>query len=106
MNDLWIPLLPFAALIPWLFFLVARRSKDCPDCNKPLPQIQSPLTMTKRQWFEGGYVCRNCGCEADIAGNKVPAGVGPQRRSIITGIGLLTLAVVPALILLTVLLYR
>ncbi len=106
MNDLWIPLLPFAAFFAWLFFFPMGRRKACPNCNERLPPVQSPLTKTKRQWWEGGYVCRNCGCEADIAGNKVPAGVAPQRRSMITGIALLTLAVVPAFILVTVLLYR
>ena len=106
MNDLWIPLLPFAAFLAWLFFFGMGRRKACPNCNQWLPRIQSPLTKTKRQWLEGGYVCQNCGCEADIAGNEVPAGVVLQRRSIITWIGLLTLAVVLGLILLTVLLYR
>ncbi len=106
MNDLWIPLLPFAVFFAWLFFSGMGRRKVCPDCNERLPPFQSPLTKTKRMWWEGGCVCRNCGCETDSAGNKVPAGVGPQRRSIITGIALLTLAVVPALILLSVLLHR
>jgi hypothetical protein len=106
MNDLWIPLLPFAVFFAWLFFSGMRRCKVCPDCDKPLPRIQSPFTKTWRQWVEGGYVCQNCGCEADIAGRKVPAGTAPQRRSIIIGIGLLTLSVVPAIVLLTMLCQR
>ena len=105
MNDLWIPL-PFAVFFAWLFFFGMGRRKVCPDCNKPLPRIQSPSTKTWRQWVEGGYVCQNCGCEADIAGKKVLAGTAPQRRSIIIGIGLLTLAVVPAFVLLTMLFQR
>ena len=107
MNDLWIPLLlPFAVFFVWLFFFGMGRGKACPNCNKPFPPFQSPFTKTKRQWWEGGYVCQNCGCEADIAGNKVPAGVGPRRRSIIIGIGLLTPAVALTLILWAVILYR
>jgi hypothetical protein len=106
MNDPWIPLLSFGVFFAWLLFFGAGRRKVCPDCNKPLPRIQSPFTKTKRQWLEGGYVCRNCGCEADIAGRKVPAGTAPQRRSIIIGIGLLTLAVVPAIVLLTLIVRR
>ena len=103
MNDLWIPLLPFA-FFAWLLFM--GRGKACPNCNKPLPPFQSPFTKTKRQWWKGGYLCQNCGCETDIAGNKVAAGVGPRRRSIVIGIGLMTLAVVPAFILWTVILHR
>jgi len=105
MNNFWIPLLPFIVFFAWFFLAMARR-KPCPGCNKPMPPFQSPFTKTKRQWWEGGYVCQHCGCEADIAGNQVPAGSAPKRRSIITGVALLTLAFVPAVILLSVLLYR
>jgi hypothetical protein len=55
---------------------------------------------------EGGYVCRNCGFEVDTAGTKVPAGTAPQQRSIITGIGLVALAVIPAIVLLTLIFRR
>lgn len=101
MNELWIPFIPFALFFAWLFFFGVKRRRACPGCNKPLPLIQSPFTKTRRQWFEGGYVCPNCGCEADITGKKVPAETAPQPRSIITGIGLLALAAVPAVVLLT-----
>jgi hypothetical protein len=103
MNELWIPLFPFAVFFAWLFFFGMGRGKSCPDCAKALPLFQSPFTKTKRQWVEGGYVCQNCGCEVDIAGAKVAAGTAPQRRSIIIGIGLLMLAVVPAFVLLIML---
>ena len=98
--------LPFAIFFAWLFFFGLGRRKTCPDCHKPLSLIQSPLTKTMRQWFEGGYVCQNCGCESDIAGMKVQAGTDPNRRSIITGIGLLLLAVVPAIVLIAVIFKR
>ena len=106
MNDFWLPLLPFTVFFTWLLLFGMRRSKPCPDCGKPLPSIQSPFTKTKRQWFEGGYMCGGCGCEADTAGNKVADGAAPKRMSIITGIGLLALAAVPAIILLTALFRR
>jgi len=48
MNDLWIPLLPFAAFFAWLFFFGMVRRNACPNCNKPLPPIQSPFMKTKR----------------------------------------------------------
>jgi hypothetical protein len=92
----------FAGL--FLFILVRRNA--CPDCNKPLWPIQSPFTKTWRQWVEGGYVCGNCGCQVDIAGRKVPAGTAPQQRSIITGLGLVALAVIPAIVLLVLLFQR
>jgi hypothetical protein len=105
MSVLWV-LFPFALFFAGLFFVVLVRRKACPDCNEPLSPIQSPFTKTWRQWVEGGYVCQNCGCKVDIAGTKVPAGTAPQKRSIITGIGLLALAVIPAIVLLTLLIRR
>jgi hypothetical protein len=106
MSDLWIPLLPFALFFAWLLFFATRRVRLCPDCHAPLPAIQSPWTKTKRQWIEGGYVCRNCGCEADVTGKKVPAGTAPRRQSVIAAVVLPALAVIPALILLAIILQR
>ena len=71
MIDLWIPLFPFVVFFAWLFIFGMGRQKLCPDCNKPLPRIQSPFTKTKHQWIEGGFICSNCGCESDINGTKV-----------------------------------
>ena len=104
MSTVWPALLPFAVFLAWLLFFRMGRRKVCPDCNKPLPPLQSPFTKTKRQWVEGGYVCQNCGCETDSTGEKVPAGTAPSRRSLIVGIGLLTLTAIPAVVLLTMLL--
>ncbi len=106
MSELWIPFFPFALFFAWLFFFGVGRRRACPDCNKPLPLFQSPFTKTKRQWFEGGFVCQDCGCEADVAGRKVQAGTPPQLRSIITGIGLLALTAVPAIVILVMLFQR
>lgn len=106
MSPLWPAILPFAVFFVFLVVFSMRRPKACPDCRKPLPLLQSPLNKTKRQWWEGGYVCRNCGCEADIAGNKVPAGAAPQRRSITGGMALLTFSIAVAVALVTVLLSR
>lgn len=102
MPDSWMPLLPFAVFFAWLLFFM-RRTPACPDCHKPLSAIQSPLKKTPRQWLEGGYICANCGCESDIAGKKVAAGAAPQRRSILTAIGLLAVTGIPAAILTAIL---
>lgn len=103
MNELWILLFSVGVLFVWLFFFGVGRRKACPDCNEPLPLIQSPFTKTTRQWFEGGHICKACGCETDIAGRKVRAGTRPQTRWVLTGIGLQVLTVIPAIVLLTVL---
>ena len=97
---------PFAPFFVILLFCAMRRQKPCPDCGEPLPRIQSPLKMTKRQWFEGGYICLKCGCEVDTAGRKVPAGTAPQLRSVVVGIVMLTLVCGLAAVLLSFLLHR
>ena len=47
---------------------------QCPDCGARLSGFQSPFTKTRRQWLEGGYLCRRCGCEVDLSGHKVEDG--------------------------------
>ena len=106
MSTAWPALFPFAVFFAWLLFFGVGRRKVCPDCNKPLPPLQSPFTKTKRRWVEGGYVCQNCGCETDSAGEKVPAGTAPSNRSLAVGIGLLTLTAIPAVVFLAMLVYR
>ena len=99
MSELWLPLLPFAIL--WLLMFGLAPGKPCPDCGEILPQVQSPFTKTKRQWIEGGYLCRNCGCEADYAGRKVVAGTEPSKiRLMVTGTALFV-SVIIGLILIT-----
>ena len=106
MTDPWFPFIPFVVFFMWLFLFGTRRRKSCADCGELLPPFQSPLKKTKRQWLAGGYVCAKCGCEMDIAGKKVPAGMGARVGSMVTGIALLTLAAVLGVILLTMILQR
>ena len=106
MSTMWIVFYQLAVFFALLLFFGIGRRRVCPDCSKPLPILQSPFTKTRRQWVEGGYVCPNCGCETDLAGKKVPAGTALSYRSLIVGLGLLTLAAIPAVVLLTMLLRR
>ena len=99
----WLPLLPLVLFFAFFLFGMRRR-KSCPECGNPLPSFQSPLTKTKRQWLEGGFLCYHCGCESDISGNKVPSGTSPRLRSIFMGIASVALAVVLAVVMLVVLL--
>jgi hypothetical protein len=90
MNELWIALFPFVLFFAWLYFFGMGHRKPCPDCNKPLPLIQSPFTKSKRQWFEGGYICRNCGCETSLAGDKVVSGLGARPGFAVRSVLLVT----------------
>ena len=99
-------MLPFIAFFAWLFLFGMSRRKACPDCGKPLPSIQSPFTKTKRQWIEGGYVCKNCGCEADLAGTKQQGFTDPPRRSLVTEAAVLTLLTASTFVLLAILFQR
>jgi hypothetical protein len=71
-----IPLLIFVPI--FVFVLAFGPRRECPDCGRPLPRLQSPFTKTLRQWVEGGYLCPHCGCETDLAGKKVAPGTGPR----------------------------
>ncbi len=100
----WLPLLPFVLFFAWLFLFALRYRKPCPDCGKPLPSFQSPLTKTKRQWIEGGFLCNHCGCESDISGNKVAPETHRKLRPIFIGFALVALTTIPAVAMLVVLL--
>ena len=107
MNDMWIAFFPFAFFFLWFFFVVLMvRRKNCPVCNQPLPRIQSPFTKSKRQFWEGGYLCPHCGCETDLEGRQVALGTAPERRSIVLGIGMVMFAMIPAVVLLVLLFQR
>lgn len=69
MNDLLPFLIAFTPFFLLLIFGIKRR--HCPDCETPLPLLISPLTKTRRQWLEGGWICPNCGIDVDSNGNKV-----------------------------------
>src|SRR5262245_42869698 len=71
-----IALVPFFAVAVVLVFFGMRRV-NCPDCGAQLPNFQSPFTKTRRQWLQGGFLCRNCGCETDRSGRKVGDGTRP-----------------------------
>ena len=106
MQELWMIMGAFGLFFAWLFFFRMGQSKLCPGCHAPLRAFQSPFSKTRRQWFEGGYLCQNCGCETDTAGEKVIAGRPPRARSIVIGMTLLALTAVPAIGLLVMLLNR
>ena len=97
-------------LLPYQFLHdfrdLRKNCPDCPTCDQPLSILQSPLTKTKRQWREGGYVCKNCGCQVDLAGKEVPASPLPdQGKVVFAGVGLLTLSLAPVIVV-TWLLWR
>ncbi len=97
---------PFVPFFVILLSCAMRRQKTCPDCGEPLPRIQSPLKMTKRQWMEGGYTCLKCGCDVDTAGRKVPANTAPRVGPFVIAIVALTLVCVIAAILISFILHR
>jgi len=79
-------ILPVLILLLFAFFLIVvplRRPGPCPECGKAMPVFQSPLTKTRRQWLAGGYVCQHCGCETNLAGQKVTADSPPARFPIV-----------------------
>jgi hypothetical protein len=102
MDSVLVVLLPFLMLIPFYMFLFkfVHRQRNCPDCGQSLNRSQPFRTVTWRQWFEGGFLCQNCGCETTLANEKVAPGTGPRTRSVIRGILLVTVIVgaVPVLL--------
>ena len=80
--DIIVPTLLFFAF--FLIVVLLRRPGSCPECGEALPIFQSPLTKTRRQWLAGGYVCQRCGCETNLAGQKVKADSPPARFPIVT----------------------
>jgi hypothetical protein len=70
-----------AVLVPFAFLLFqalhgVNRVK-CPDCGETLPLYLSPFKKTRRMWRAGGYLCARCGCETNMAGQKVTADTPP-----------------------------
>jgi hypothetical protein len=97
-------LLPLLMFVPFFVILLGfrRRRRNCPDCGEPLPRIQSPFTKTRRQWVEGGYLCGSCGCETDLAGQKVAPGTGPRPGWMVRSVLLVMPPAIAAVILLLV----
>ena len=66
-------LTPLLIPIALLIYRASRRSK-CPDCGSPLSMSTLFSRTTPRIRRVGGYLCRQCSCETDLAGRKVPFG--------------------------------
>jgi hypothetical protein len=96
---------PLVAFFPFFLLLVlhGRRGRPCPGCGGPLSGLQSPLTETRRQWIEGGYLCRRCDCESDLRGSRVGAG-GYNRRAFVRVVALLAATAVTGAALIALLL--
>jgi hypothetical protein len=76
MDIILISMLPLFVPIAFLLFAAIRRV-NCPDCGDTLPVIYSPFKKTRRMWRAGGYLCGRCGCETNMAGQKVTADMPP-----------------------------
>lgn len=89
---------PVLAFVPFFLLLIVHgaRQRPCPACGAPLSGFQSPLTKTRRQWVEGGYLCRRCGCESGRAGGRMAPGTGWNRGALLEGIALIVAAALPA----------
>ena len=76
MDTILISMLPL--LVPFAFLLFqALHPVKCPDCGETLPLFYSPFKKTRRMWRAGGYLCARCGCETNMAGQKVTADTPP-----------------------------
>jgi hypothetical protein len=71
-------LIAMIVLVPFAFLLFqAFHRVQCPDCGETLPLFYSPFKKTRRMWRAGGYLCARCGCETNMAGQKVTADTPP-----------------------------
>jgi DNA-directed RNA polymerase subunit RPC12/RpoP len=71
-------LIAMILLVPFAFLLYqALHRVKCPDCGETLPLFYSPFKKTRRMWRAGGYLCARCGCETNMAGQKVTADTPP-----------------------------
>ena len=65
-------------LVPLAFvFYYKLHPVKCPDCGDTLPTSYSWFKITRRMWRAGGYLCARCGCETNMAGQKVTADTPP-----------------------------
>lgn len=104
LNTFW----PILVFVPFflLLFLLGTRRRPCPTCGVRLSGFQSPLTKTRRQWVEGGYLCQQCGCESDLTVTPVAPDTGYSRGTLFKGIALMGAAGIPAIVLIVLLLWR
>jgi len=76
MYIILISILPALVPLAFLIYFALHRIK-CPDCGDTLPILYSPFKRTRRMWLAGGYLCARCGCETNMAGQKVTADTPP-----------------------------
>jgi len=78
MDTILLSMLPLLVPLAFVLYYALHRVK-CPDCGDtfPIPMFGSPFKMTRRMWRAGGYLCARCGCETNMAGQKVTADTPP-----------------------------
>src|SRR3954471_21220504 len=76
MDTILLSILPLFVPLAFLLYYALHPVK-CPDCGAALPLVYSPFKKTRRMWRAGGYLCARCGCETDMAGQKVTADTPP-----------------------------
>jgi hypothetical protein len=104
MYIILLSMLPFLVTLAFILYQAFRRV-DCPDCGDPLPLFYSPFKKTRRMWRAGGYLCARCGCETNLAGQKVTADTPPApfptlqcallAVALLVGIGLAGVMLIP-----------
>ncbi|QVL32617.1 hypothetical protein KIH39_01485 [Telmatocola sphagniphila] len=78
MDEMLLVFLPFFGFF-LIFFLCAMRRVPCPECGTILPNFYPPSQKTRRMWKSGGYICPNCGCEANARGEKIDPDSVPEE---------------------------
>lgn len=62
------------SLVMWAFgwgkFEGGGAKLACPECGTMPPLVRKPAN--RRQMIWGGWTCKECGCECDRRGRKVP----------------------------------
>lgn len=76
MDIMLISMLPLVVPIAFVLYFASHPVK-CPDCGDTLPIFCSPFKKTRRMWRAGGYLCARCGCETNMAGQKVTVDTPP-----------------------------
>ena len=97
-------LTPFVLFFFWLLFFQGG-TVACGNCDAALPRFQSPLSKSKRQWWQGGATCGACGCDCDRHGNKIDERSDVSSTSKLKWLSLIAVAMVPAVAMLSFLLF-
>ncbi len=69
-NFMIIFLFGLIASVPF-WFVWRQTPRNCPICNSSLPLLYAPWRKTRRQWVQGGYVCKHCNVEVDLQGHAI-----------------------------------